>query len=378
VKVDRKYLLTGAVVLLAILAVLLKYWDYVANPWTRNGQVRAEVIQITPRVSGPIVQLPIRDNQFVNAGELLFEIDPRTFQAAFDKARAELDQTGDSVLALEKQVEASEAAVEVSRANIERARNYVAQVDATIERNRAEYERQQNLLPQKATSQKALERAKANLEVSIQERHSAESQLLQTQASLVEAEAMLAENRARLGALGESNPQLRAALAAFRNAELNLEFAQVRAPVDGYVTNLNLRLGTQAVTNQPALALVDVASFWVNGFFRENTIANMVAGDRAVVTLMTYPDAPIEGRVDSIGWGIAQQDGSTGFELLPNVSPTFEWIRLAQRVPVRIRLTDVPDDVALRVGTTCSVLVMTGTADEEGGGRVAAAPKILQ
>ena len=97
-----------------------------------------------------------------------------------------------------------------------------------------------------------------------------------------------------------------------------------------------------------------------------------------MVTLMSYPDRPLEGRINSIGWGIAQDDGSTGDDLLPNISPTFEWIRLAQRVPVRIRLTDVPEHVALRVGTTCSVLVETGTADEEGGGRVAAAPKILQ
>lgn len=377
-KVDRKYLLTGAIVLIAVLAILLKYWDYVANPWTRNGQVRAEVIQITPRVSGPIVQLPIRDNQVVKAGDLLFQIDPRTFQAAFDKARAQLDQTGDEVLALEKQVEASEAAAESARANIERAGNYVAQVDATIERNRAEYERQQNLLPQKATSQKALERAKANLEVSVQERRSAQSQLLQARASLAEAEARLAEDKAKLGALGDANPKLRTALAALREAELNLEFTEVRAPVDGYVTNLNLRLGTQAVANHAALALVDAASFWVDGFFKENTIGSMQAGDRAVVTLMTYPDTPVEGRVDSIGWGIAQQDGSTGFELLPNISPTFEWIRLAQRVPVRISLSEVPEDIALRVGTTCSVLVMTGTADDESGGTVAAAPKLLQ
>jgi multidrug resistance efflux pump len=83
-----------------------------------------------------------------------------------------------------------------------------------------------------------------------------------------------------------------------------------------------------------------------------------------VVTLMTYQDTPLQARVDSIGWGIAQQDGSTGFELLPNVSATFEWIRLAQRIPVRVHLTDVPDHVQLRVGTTGSVLVMTGTADD--------------
>ena len=96
-----KYLLTGAFVLIAAALVLYKYWDYVLNPWTRNGQVQAQVIQITARISGPIVQLPIRDNQFVKAGDLLFEIDPRTFQAALDQARAQLEQTGGNVRALE-------------------------------------------------------------------------------------------------------------------------------------------------------------------------------------------------------------------------------------------------------------------------------------
>ena len=165
--------------------------------------------------------------------------------------------------------------------------------------------------------------------------------------------------------MGELNPQLRNALGVVRQAELNLEFTEMRSPVDGYVTNLNLRLGTQAVTNQPALALVDVASYWVSGFFRENTIGDVQPGDRAIVTLMTYDDTPLEGYVDSIGWGIAQQDGSTGFDLLPNVNPSFEWIRLAQRVPVRIHLTDVPEHIKLRVGTTCSVLVKIGTAGRE-------------
>ena len=172
--------------------------------------------------------------------------------------------------------------------------------------------------------------------------------------------------------------RLRLARAEVREAELNLEFTEVRAPVDGYVTNLNLRLGSQVVANQPVLALVDVKSFWVDGYFRETAIGRLQAGNRAVVTLMTYPDAPLEGVVDSIGWGIAQQDGSTGFELLPNISPTFEWIRLAQRVPVRIHLTDVPPDIALRVGTTCSVLVMTGTAGQNSPRPVPPAPKAFQ
>jgi multidrug resistance efflux pump len=374
----KKYLLTGSVILIAVLAVLLKYWDYVANPWTRDGQVRAQVIQITSRVSGPIVALPINDNQFVKAGELLFEIDPRTFQASLDQARAQLDATGDDVTALEKQVEAAEAGVEVARASIDQARSAIAQMAATIEKNKAEYERQKNLLPKKATSQKSVERAKANYEVSLQERNSKQAGLVQAKAGLAESEADLAEARAQLGALGDSNPQLRAALAAVEQAELNLEFTSVRAPVDGYVTNLNLRLGSQAVVNQPALALVDVSSYWVDGFFKENSIADIRSGDHAVVTLMTYQDTPLKGRVDSIGWGIAQQDGSTGFNLLPNISPTFEWIRLAQRVPVRIHLIDVPDNVNLRVGTTCSVLVKTGTADEAWDDSATAAPAVLQ
>jgi multidrug resistance efflux pump len=374
----RKYLLTGAFVLMAVVAVLFTYWDYVVNPWTRDGQVRAQVIQIAPRVSGPIVELPIRDNQFVKAGELLFAIDPRTFQASLDQARAQLDETGDNVQVLEKQVEAAQAGVEVSKAAIKQAQIYIAQLLATIAKNKAEYERQKDLLPKKATSQKALEQAQANYEVSVQEKIGAEAALYQSRASLAESQAALAEARAKLGALGASNPQLRASLAAVRQAELNLEFTRVRAPVDGYVTNLNLRLGSQVVANQPELALVDVNSFWIDGFFRENTITGIRAGDRAVVTLMTYPDTPLEGRVDSLGWGIAQQDGSTGFELLPNISPTFEWIRLAQRVPVRIHLTDVPPDIALRVGTTCSVLVMSGTADRDTPQPVPAAPKALQ
>ena len=373
-----KYLTTGLVLLVALILLLVKYRDYVTNPWTRDGQVRADVIQITPRVTGPIVELPIRDNQFVQAGDLLFRIDPRTFEADRDRARAQLDETGDSVRALEKQVEAARASVEVARGNIARAESQIAGYDATIAQDKAELERQRELLPQKATSKRALERAEATYLVSLQQKRSAEAQLLQVRSNLLESEASLAEAEARLGAIGEANPQVRAAVAALRQAELNLEFSEVRAPVDGYVTNLNLRLGSQAVANQPALALVDTASFWVHGYFRETMIEAVGPGDRAVVTLMTYPDRPIEGRVDSIGWGISQSDGSTGQDLLPTVSPTFQWIRLAQRIPVRIHLDKLPEGVALRVGTTASVLVMTETSGTDNSEAVPAVPRALQ
>jgi multidrug resistance efflux pump len=144
------------------------------------------------------------------------------------------------------------------------------------------------------------------------------------------------------------------------------------------VTNLSLRNGSQAVTNQPLLALLDTNSYWIDAYFREDDMGNMQVGDHAVVTLMTYPDTPLRGKVSSIAWGIAQQDGSTSVNLLPAVAPTFEWIRLAQRVPVLIHLEEVPDHINLRVGTTASVLVRAGSAHEPGNESMTPAPSALE
>ncbi|VGO23431.1 HlyD family secretion protein [Pontiella sulfatireligans] len=364
-KMNPKYITTGLVVLVAVLAVALMAKNHSINPRTRDGQVRAEVIQITPRVSGPIINLPLVDNQFVEAGDVLFEIDPRTFEADLAQARAQYDEAKDNYVALEKKVLSAEANVKSAEASVVQAEAGIKQVDAQIEKVKAEYARQQEMLPQKATSQKSVERAKANRDVSIEERKGSVASLTQAHAGLAQAEAALAEAKANLGEPGDANASLRAAQAAVRTAELNLEFTKVRAPVAGYITNLNLRDGSQAVANQPVLALVDVNSYWIVGFFKENTIENIRSGNEAKVTLMSYPDKPIKGTVDSLGWGIAQQDGSTGFELLPTISPTFEWIRLAQRVPVRIHLDKLPDGVELRVGTTASILVHTGSGEKQ-------------
>jgi multidrug resistance efflux pump len=320
-----KYVLTALIVLIAVLVLVIKYRDYITNPWTRDGQVRAQVVQITPRVSAPIVKLPIEDNQLVKAGDLLFAIDPRTFEATLEQKRAQLANIRDEIEALTKQVDASQADVEAAGANIKRAQAAIRGYAGRVEQALAEYKRQQELDKQRATSKKRVESSKGNYVAAVNEKANAEAQLLQMQAQLSEAKANLAIARANLGAPGERNAQLRLAQAEVREAELNLEFTQVKAPVDGYVTNLNLRLGSQAVENQPALALVDVNSYWIDGFFRENYIEDIRKGDRAIVTLMTYPDKPLEGHVDSLGWGIAQQDGSTGFDLLPNRKSSCAW-----------------------------------------------------
>ncbi|MEE4192698.1 MAG: HlyD family secretion protein [Halieaceae bacterium] len=270
----NKHLATLSVVLLGVLLAAWKYWDYINNPWTRDGVVRAYVIQVTPRVSGPVVELPIVDDQAVKAGDLLFRIDPRTYKANLDKAEAEAVRTA------------------------------------------GDYERAQELVRRGDISQRDFDKAEAAYNVAIANRE---------------------------------------------QAQLDLEFTEVVAPVDGYITNLDLREGSQAVANNPEMALVDTNSFWINGYFRETMIQDIDTGDRAIVTLMTYPDTPITGTVESIGWGIARQDGSTSYELLPAISPTFSWIRLAQRVPVRIKLDPLPAGIQLRVGTTASVLVKAGS-----------------
>ena len=283
-----RYLVTLGTVALAGYVLADMFNDYLFHPWTRDGHVRAQVIKITPRVSGPIVELPVSDNQAVRKGDLLFRIDPRTYELAIEQAEAKLKQ---------------------------------ARASAVVSLDQATRARDLHKRDKGAISEQSLTRKENNLLVS-------------------EADVDVA--RANLHA-----------------AQLDLEFTEVRAPVDGYITNLKLRQGTQTVANQPALALIDTASFWVHGFFKETQIRNVRSGNQAVIKLMTYPDQPLDGIVENMGWGISQQDGQSDADLLPTINPTFDWIRLAQRIPVRIRLTRVPEDVTLRVGTTASVFITT-------------------
>ena len=283
-----RYLVTLAAVVVAGLVLASMYQEYLFHPWTRDGHVRAQVIKITPRVGGPIVELPIHDNQAVAEGDLRFWIDPRTYELAVVLAEAKLKQSLASEIVREDQAK--------------RARDLHSKDKGAI----------------------------------------SEQSLVRKENDLLVARADVEVARANL-----------------HSAQLDLEFTEVRAPVAGYVTNLLLRNGSQTVANQPALALIDTGSFWVHGFFKETQIEHIRPGNKVVVKLMTYPDAPLEGVVESMGWGIAQQDGAPAADLLPSINPSFDWIRLAQRIPVRIRLTHVPEQVDLRVGTTASVFVTT-------------------
>ncbi|HAJ91388.1 MAG TPA: efflux transporter periplasmic adaptor subunit [Gammaproteobacteria bacterium] len=283
-----RYLITLGAVVVAGMVLAGMFREYLFQPWTRDGHVRAQIIKITPRVGGPIVELPLHDNQLVAKGDLLFRIDPRTYKLAVEQAEAKLKQ---------------------------------AQASELVKQDQAKRARDLSRKDKGAISEQALVRKENNLLV--------------------------------------ATADVDVAVANLHAAKLDLEFTEVRAPVDGYVTNLLLRYGSQTVANQPALALIDINSFWVHGYFKETQIEHIRPDNKVVIKLMTWPDAPLEGIVESMGWGIAQQDGAPAADLLPAINPSFDWIRLAQRIPVRIRLTHVPEEVDLRVGTTASVFVMT-------------------
>ena len=263
------------------------YQSYTSNPWTRDGQVSAYIVSITPRVTGQVIEVHVDDNSQVSKGDLLFEIDPSIYTAAYNKALA----TQKQALAL-----LAKAKNEEQRAANLQKRTPGAVPILTLN----------NLSNAVETSTANVQLAKANVE----------------------------------------------------EAHLNLEFTKVYAPTNGYITNFNLRTGSQVVANTPVVALIDEDSFWIEGYFKETDLVGVESNNKAFVTLMMHNDIMLEGHIKSIGFGIAKQDGSTGNDLLPNVNPNFQWIRLAQRIPVKVKLNKVPDDLQLRVGMTASIKII--------------------
>jgi len=283
---------------------------------------------------------------------------------------AELNIGGTVALFLQRMDNVAEREAALSQ-----AKSAVEGVAAEAENARISFQRSKELLAQEVSTQRDYDNKQTAYQMALAQLNEARARVSQTTADLAQAKADLARSIADLGTPGENNPRLRRAAADLEAAQLNLNFTKVWAPADGYVTNLLLHVGDSAVANQPIMAVIDANSFYVEAYFRETMVENFQDGDRAVVTLMSYPDTPLQGSVESIGWGIAQQNGSTGFELLPAVKPTFEWIRLAQRIPVIVRI-EAPDNVKLRAGTTASVVVITGTSTA--GGPVPPVPRALQ
>jgi len=278
-----RVLVTALTVALAGWAIL-QLWDhYERAPWTRDGRVRANVVQLAPDVSGLVTAVHVGDNQHVKAGDLLFEVDRARYLLAVRQAQSALDAQR-TVL---------------NQAQRENSRN--SGLSALVSRE-------------------------------VQE---------QTRSRVEQARAAVAQ-----------------AQVALDMAELNLARAQVKAPSDGIVTNLDLRQGAYATAGHAVMALVDQDHVYVEGYFEETKLPRIQLGDRVRVTPMGSETA-LTGTVQSVAAGIADHDRTTGANLLPSVNPTFNWVRLAQRVPVRIQL-DAREGKRLVAGQTVTVQVIEG------------------
>ncbi|WP_085727195.1 HlyD family secretion protein [Pseudomonas sp. R37(2017)] len=304
-------LVTLAVVGLALLLGWFAWEYYTRSPWTRDARVRADVVTLSADVAGRIVKLNVQDNQYVDKGQLLLEIDPSRYALAVDHASR---------------------SVEVAKASLGQSQATIVASQALLKQRQSEEIRRRTLKERSAISGEEWE--KANTEMSV-------------------AQADLLRNQANLG-FAQANVQL--AIAALAEAEHDLERTRVESPISGYVTNLLTRQGDYAIAGSPLVALVDSKSFYISGYFEETKLPRIGEGDRVDIELMS--GEKFSGTVQSIAFAIADRENLPGGRLLANINPSYTWVKLAQRVPVRIKIdADYPGKDKLRAGTTATVTV---------------------
>jgi multidrug resistance efflux pump len=274
--------ITLAATALAVVAGALMWDAYMGAPWTRDATVRTYVVTMAPEVAGRIVQLPVKDNQFVHRGDLLVVIDPTDYKNALQSAEA----------------------------NVEQAR-------ATALNAKLELQRRQKL---------------SDLAETIEDRQIHEANAAASQA------------------------QLQAAQVSRDQAKVNLERTQLRSPVNGWVTNLLTQVGDYASVGRNVISLVDADSFWIDAYFEETRLPSIQEGNPAKIKLMGH-SAIILGEVGSLARGITVANAQPDLAGLANVNPIFTWVRLAQRVPVRINIKQLPDGIRLVTGLTATVQV---------------------
>jgi multidrug resistance efflux pump len=282
---QRRYVITGTTVLLAAALAWALWWHYLRSPWTRDGRVRVEVVNIAAEISGKIVGLNVVDNQMVHKGDVLFTIEPVDYRLALTQAEASV---------LSRQYD-----LQVAQQDSERRQKLGVEAVSAEERN---------------TSQSTAQVAEATYQ---------------------------------------------AALATRDQAKVNLERTTIHSPVNGYVTNLTLRIGDYATPGQTKMSLVDSDSFWIVGYFEETKLPRIHEGEYAQVKLMGW-GPEIAGHVESISRAIADTNSDSDSRGLANVDPIFTWVRLAQRLPVRIHIDRVPDDVRIAAGQTCTIVLDPG------------------
>jgi membrane fusion protein, multidrug efflux system len=315
----------AAVVLLVAIGFGVHYWRiaqlYVS---TDNAYVNANRIEMAAQVSGPVLALWVRDQQPVKYGELLFQIDPRPYQLAVDAAEAQLE--------LANQTNSQD------RAAVAAARALVAQRTAELRNAQATEQRAIELTRQKLIS-------KQSAETTATEAETAAAAVRAAQANLEQATSVL-------GKAGAQNAAVRAAAAKLGQAQLDLAHTRVTAPAGGLLANLELRPGSMVQAGVPLFTVIGDNEYWVDANFKETELRRVQPGQQARVVVDMYPEREFKGAVQSLSGGAGQ-----AFSLLPAQNATGNWVKVTQRVPVRVQILDPDPDYPLRIGTTATVRV---------------------
>jgi membrane fusion protein, multidrug efflux system len=374
----------GIIAAAAIMVVVtLLQWE--TRPQTDDATVRANFVGIAPQVNGHIVELHVRDNQLVKQGDLLFVIDPRPYEIALERARAtlllartEVDGFKNGAVTAVAGVSKAEAQLNASAADVTRREMDPVVADAEIARLEAQFQRADDhlkrvepLLPeqfvtvdsveqartQRATALAALNEAQARKRAAVATLVSTRAQHVATEAALRQARSERARAQDAIGQIEGINARLAAAQAAVHSAELDLSYCRVVAPFTGLVVNMNISNGAFARAGAEVFTLVDTRTWYVVANFRETQLRHIPAGAPADVYLQSQPGKHFRGTVVGLGWAVLPENG-TSVGGLPRVERSLDWIRLAARFPVRIKI-DNPDD-SFRVGAS-AVATVSGT-----------------
>jgi multidrug efflux system membrane fusion protein len=340
---ERKNLgrIVGLAIVLATLALAVYVvYDLDQSPRTDDAFVRADTIGVAPQVSGRIVSLQVHDNQAVKRGDVLFEIDPEPYRHALERARAASDSLEKQIGLTQRDVNAQKFAATAARANIDRARAQASQAADTLGRIEPLLAKEYVTAEQVDQARTAKRSAQAALEIARRDADRAAAAV-----SGVDAQV------ARL-------PELRAAVAT---AEYDLRQTVVRAPFDGRVVNLDIAQGEYAATGRQLFTLIDTRTWYVIANFRETALKGIHTGMPAEVYLMSDPGRRFAGTVHSIGFGVFPEEGGSSPNGLPKVPRSINWVRVAQRFPVRIRVEDPPAEL-FRIGASAVALIVPESA----------------
>jgi multidrug efflux system membrane fusion protein len=391
-KRDRKTIgksLGLAIVISTALVCLIAIWVYINRPQTDDATMRANFIGIAPHASGHIVQLAVKDNQFVREGDLLFTVDPRPYEHTVARAKASLVLTRKEVDALEKQLKVAdasivraEAQVSASKADIERAEAQSIAAEAALQRAEGEFKeagdhskRLEPLLAKELTTADLVEaahtrrlvaetgvsQAQKGLSAAQSSVTAARAQHLAVEAALEQAKVERLRAEDAIGQEGDFNARIGAAEAQLAEAELDLGYCTVRAPFSGKVVNLNISQGEFAHSGTQVFTLLDTRTWYVVANFRETQLKHIQEGAPAEIYLQFKGGKRFRGKVVGPGWAVVPEYGTSTMGL-PNVPRNLDWVRLAQRFPVRVEVEN-PDD-SFRVGAS-AVVTITGRAPSQ-------------